>query len=91
MQSNADRHPCSELEPNKKLKTVRTLDQAGGLVDINKVFPSSVTMRVTYSALLEDECNSNSQKNKHKIFSGNVKIIHCSEVPAGHFANEIEG
>jgi hypothetical protein len=39
MQSYADRLPYSELEPNKKLKTVRTLDQAGGLVDRNKIVP----------------------------------------------------
>ena len=36
MQSNADRLPYSELGPNKKLKTVPTLDQEGGWVDINK-------------------------------------------------------
>jgi len=36
MQSSEDRLQYSEWEPNKKLKTVRTLDQAGCLVDVNK-------------------------------------------------------
>jgi hypothetical protein len=48
-------------------------------------------MRVTCSVLLEDECNSNNQKNKCNLFSGSVKRISGSEVPGGYFAEDIEG
>jgi hypothetical protein len=48
-------------------------------------------MRVTYSVLFEDECNLDSQKNKRKLFSGNMKRTSSSEVPWGQFAKDIKG
>ena len=56
-----------------------------------KVFHSLVSIRVTYSVLFEDECSLDSQKNKHKLFSGNMKRTSNSKVPWGQFAKDIEG
>jgi hypothetical protein len=38
-------------------------NKSGALVDVNKVLSNSVKMCVTYSVLLEDECNSTGEIN----------------------------